>query len=98
MSIKTLTLMAAVIAGTLAFDGKAAAQVYYSSGYYTPGVVTTSYYAPAVGVGYSYPYTTYYGAPAYGTYYSTPYYGGAYTSAYYPGWRVGPLGRRWWWY
>lgn len=101
MSIKTLALLAAVVAGSVAFENRASAQVYYSSGYYSPGVVTSSYYAPAGGYVYASPlvggYTSYYGGYPYASYYGYPAYGGAY-AGYYPGWRRGWWGRRGWWY
>lgn len=88
MSIKSLALIAAVFAGTLAFEGKADAQVYYSTGYYySPGVVTASYYSPGY---YSTPYVSEYSYPSY---YGSYYY--PYTGAYYydyPYYRRGPFG------
>jgi hypothetical protein len=100
MSLKTLIAIAGVIAGTLAFGDSASAQIVTTSpgGYYTPGVVTTSYYTPATSwsyygspVYYGTPYvSSYYSAPIYG--YSYPYYGGYYGGVYNG---LGP--RRWWW-
>ncbi len=74
MSIRTYLVIAAMIAGTIAFEGKANAQVTvggYSTSYYSPGVVTSSYYAPAAG-------WSYYASPAY---YSTPYASGFYAES-----------------
>jgi hypothetical protein len=72
MSIKTFTVIAAVIAGTITVGDRANAQI-ITGGYSTsPGVVTTSYYTPAL--------NSYYTTPAY---YSTPYMSGYYTSGYY---------------
>jgi len=107
MSIKSLVVFTAVVAGTIAFTDRASAQVVttYSSGYYSPGVVTTSYYTPVVG-------TSYYSAPLVGEYYTSPYYGypayyaapryaGVYPAYYggvYAGYgpRLGWGLRRWW--
>jgi len=103
MSLKTLTVIAAMAVGMIAFSDRANAQVItaYSTGpSYYPGAVTTSYYSPAASWSYyttpyisGYNYTTpyyysgYYGTPYYSSYYSYPYY-----SNYY---FIGP--RRWWW-
>jgi hypothetical protein len=112
MSVKSLTLIAGIVAGTFAFGDRASAQVVGVTGGYTysPGVVTTSYYTPASSWSYysspayySTPYmSSYYAAPIYGGYYSTPYYGG-YSSSYYAGYPYygsaysGVGARRWWW-
>jgi len=84
MSVKTLVVFAAVIAGTIAFNDRASAQVVttYSSGYYSPGVVTTSYYTPVV------PSVSYYSTPLVGEYYTSPYpygYAGYYAAPRYAG-------------
>jgi hypothetical protein len=98
MSIKTLTVIAAMAVGTVAFSEKANAQFigYPATSYYTPGVVTASYYAPMTSYSYySAPYVSgYYGTPYYGGYYSYPTYAG-YAAPYYSSYYVGP--RRWWW-
>lgn len=97
MSLKTLAAAAALATGMLGLEGKASAQYYYEY----PGVVTTSYYSPALEYSYYTPYASgyyssgyypYYGRPYYyGSFY--PYYGSPYIVGYGPGWRrVG----RWW--
>ena len=111
MSLKTLTVIAGVIAGMSAFGDRASAQVITTSagGYYTPGVVTESYYAPATSWSY-YGSPAYYGTPYLSSAYSAPIYGyptypyyGGYYPAYYGGYPyyrsglytgIGP--RRWW--
>ena|SRR5579872_5839800 len=108
MSLKTLTLVAGVIAGTFAIGNNANAQIVTTNGYVSPPVVTTSYYAPAVGWSY-YSSPAYYSTPYVSSYYATPYYSSYYGSPYYGGYSyyggypyvragigvgIGP--RRWW--
>jgi len=110
MSIKTMGLIAGMLAGTLAVGDRASAQIAVVGGGYTysPGVVTTSYYMPAPSVSY-YSSPAYYSTPYVGSYYTSGYYGypyatGAYYSPSYYGaypyygggaYIGGP--RRWWW-
>jgi hypothetical protein len=78
MSFKTLLTIAGLTLGVIAFNNQASAQVVVTGGYaYSPGVVTTSYYAPAYAPASS---LSYYSSPAY---YSTPYASGYYTAPYY---------------
>lgn len=108
MSLKTLALFGAVLAGTMAFGSSANAQT--TSYYYTPGVITSSYYTPLGTTSYYapsysyalpgvYSYSSYYGSPLYsGYYYGPSYY--PYSSYYYPygtGYYYGVGARRWWW-
>jgi hypothetical protein len=111
MSIKTFVAIAGLIAGTFGIDNRASAQVIVagSGGYYTPGVVTTSYYTPTTSWSYygspalyTAPYVSSYSvAPIYG-YPTYPNYGGYYPSyysgyPYYGGAYAGYGARRWWW-
>lgn len=111
MSLKTLILIAGVIAGTLALGNTANAQItgvttggysYSPSVVTTPAVVTTSYYAPVAGWSY-YSSPAYYSTPYMSPYAVTPYYSGYYNYPYYGGYsyyRAGIVGvgpRRWWW-
>jgi len=107
MSLKTLSLIAGVIAGTFAFGDKAIAQItgVTTGGYTTPpAVVTTSYYAPVPVTGWSfYSSPAYYSTPYVSPYSVTPYYsypyGGYSYYAGYPYYRAGVYAgpRRWWW-
>jgi hypothetical protein len=109
MSIRTLSLAAAMIAGMLGFASKADAQVIVgSSGVVYPA--TTSYYYsyPSGGVIVSSGYSTpVYGTSYYGSgYYSMPYsYSYPYTYPYVPTYSFpytssypAYYGRRWWRY
>jgi hypothetical protein len=77
MSIRNFALTTAVIAGVLGFTGKADAQVIYTGGYSTPGVVTWPSYTPSY---YSTPGGTY----TYGTYLSPSYPGWYWDGSSYP--------------
>jgi len=100
MSIKTFTLIAAVLASTIAFESRASAQIatYSTSSYYAPslGVYSSSYYTPGYsGVYYASPYM---GGVYPAGYYGTPYYSGAYSYPYatsYYGGYAPYYGRRW---
>ena len=107
MSIRTLSLAAAMIVGMLGFTSKADAQVIVGAS----GVVyprTTSYYSyPSSGVIVSSGYSTpMYGTSYYGSYYSMPYsYSYPYTYPYVPTYTFpyttsypAYYGRRWWRY
>jgi hypothetical protein len=109
MSIKNLFVLAGLTFATLAFTSNANAQVvgvgYAGNGYYySPGVVSTSYYAApstySYGVSpsvYATPYvSSYYTAPVITSgYYAAPaYYGGYYPAYGYAGYGYG-YGRRW---
>lgn len=104
MSIRKLALATVVVAGVLAFAGKADAQVIYTSGYYTSPTVYSSYYAPAPAFTPTVTYSSwsipsyngwYWDGYGYSNSYSYPYYSGYYRSypAYYG--RRGLRGWRW---